>query len=1154
MPDGVHANRFSPRYRFVRSVHIERDFEDVSALKDYIVTAGAEQALVRILGGLGSKSTQRAWRLTGDYGSGKSALAVALANIVSVDKRKLPPQLRPFHKRRVMLPVLLTGSRAPLAEALLERLLRSFDALDRRGREPGFVREARATLEHGSAPEIDEVVVSFIRSLKAYLAKKDIAGGVLVVIDELGKFLEYAVLNPHRQDVYLLQILAEEASRSGPKSPFVVVGILHQGFSAYVARTAVHQQKEWEKVAGRYEEVVFQPSIEQSLTLAGSALRSRIDDLTPQIRKAIANDLSQICRLGWYGTDAPPSTRLLDIYPLHPSVFPVLVRLFQRYGQNERSLFSFLLSDEPFGLQAFAASSTKKTALYRISDLYDYLKANFDFRLRSIAGTRWEELETLVASYVVRHDHAELCVLKTVAVLNILDDQGLLGSDALLALAIADSKTRAKHAVSVLRDELHLLYTRGAAGGYCLWPYTSVDILERYSRAERVVGGPQETAKLAVQYMANRAIVARRHYIETGNLRYFRVRYVPMGIFAAQLAEDRSVDPSDGHIMIALCESPEQRLAALEIIRSRSEGTDDLDQLLLAVSPPLEPLAPLFHDYRCWTWVQKNVPELNQDTFAAKEVSRLVDESHARLRETLNEYLGLRHDTQTMDMVWYWRGEPQTVGTGREFLRLLSDICDEVYSSGPCVHNELVNRGQLSSAAAAARMRLIERIFSQPHAEFLGLDPQRKPPEMSMYLSVLAASKVHRSQANKGWVFARPTPKSDPCNLRPSLDRITELLNNAKEKRVPVTQLMQVLQEPPYGVRDGLLLLLLAVVCAIDDHRIALYEEGSFVRSVTGEHFARMVKFPEYYDLQYFKITGVRSVLFQQLLIMLDASEHEHATNVLQVVRPLLRFAGQLPQYALKTKRLPEETKAVRDALLNAREPTALVFDSLPRACGYEPFTNETHRTAKAKKEVAAFLSQLRRALDALRSSYPELLTRLSTYVKTAFGSNESVSISTLRSELAQRATAALVTVREPQLKGLCLRFADEALTEQAWLEALGSYVCSKPPKIWFDSDESRFVDEFTLLVERFHRAESLGFGKSTEANTRAVRVSLTRLDGSHVDQVVAASTADLERVAALEDRLAELLRHEQQRVGLVAISRLMWKAMELHTGDDTTS
>ncbi len=46
-------------------------------------------------------------------------------------------------------------------------------------------------------------------------------------------------------------------------------------------------------------------------------------------------------------------------------------------------------------------------------------------------------------------------------------------------------------------------------------------------------------------------------------------------------------------------------------------------------------------------------------------------------------------------------------------------------------------RRKLSSAAVAARMRLIERVLDNATEDYLGMDASKKPPEMSMYLSAL---------------------------------------------------------------------------------------------------------------------------------------------------------------------------------------------------------------------------------------------------------------------------------------------------------------------------------------------------------------------------------------------------------------------------------
>ena len=67
--------------RFLRSVQLERDFHDVAALEHYVVTPHMAGAFRRIADGLRANSGHRAWRITGDYGAGKSSFALVLAHL-----------------------------------------------------------------------------------------------------------------------------------------------------------------------------------------------------------------------------------------------------------------------------------------------------------------------------------------------------------------------------------------------------------------------------------------------------------------------------------------------------------------------------------------------------------------------------------------------------------------------------------------------------------------------------------------------------------------------------------------------------------------------------------------------------------------------------------------------------------------------------------------------------------------------------------------------------------------------------------------------------------------------------------------------------------------------------------------------------------------
>ena len=85
------ADLFQVRNRFFRSTHLERDFSDPDALNGYVITPSAKTGFERLAGGLASHSTQRAWRLTGDFGTGKSSFALALARLFGGDDTNCHP-------------------------------------------------------------------------------------------------------------------------------------------------------------------------------------------------------------------------------------------------------------------------------------------------------------------------------------------------------------------------------------------------------------------------------------------------------------------------------------------------------------------------------------------------------------------------------------------------------------------------------------------------------------------------------------------------------------------------------------------------------------------------------------------------------------------------------------------------------------------------------------------------------------------------------------------------------------------------------------------------------------------------------------------------------------------------------------------------------
>jgi hypothetical protein len=1111
--------------RFLRSAHLERDFEDSAALRDYIVTPPIADALRLVIEGLRTGSKRRAWRVTGDYGSGKSSFALALAHLLREPRASALAHVRSavdlggLGRSPRMLPILVTGSREGIVPAVARGVESAVSRLGATGAAE-FAAEAPEVAARGDGAAL----VSLLERLTFFAVGVGYTGAVLI-IDEMGKLLEHAALHPDREDVFVLQRLAEAADRSA-RAPLVVLGLLHHGFHAYAERLPAAARHEWEKVAERFQEIVFDQPLAHVAALVAGALTVRVDALPDGFVAAAERVRREALEAGWLGPAhaAGSLPDPLSHYPLHPMVLPVMARFFGRFGQHERSLFSFILSSEPFGLQTFADRRVDPAEWFRISDLYDYVRAVFGYRL---SGSRprgqWARLiETMDALSDV--SDMELRILKSVALLNLLDAEDLLPTDRALAAALGKADLGAEF--GRLTDR-RMLYRRGPVGGYCLWPTSSVNLDAAFQAAEQALGPLGPVSQYLAAHLEPERLLARRHYIEHGTLRHFEVRYAPVAKLRSELTRDT---PADGIVLVALCDDLREHAEARGFAES-AEASSRPD-VIVAVPRPLGGLAADVQEVRALQWVLHHTPELAHDSYGAAEARRQLAGARLRLRDRLAAFISFGGGPAVRDTEWSRAGERLEVPEGRGLLAALSPICNDLYGQAPRIYNELLNRRQLSSAATSARTRLVERMLAAPEKPSLGMDTSKAPPERSMYLSVLAAGGVHREKAGR-WLLGTPEEAADELRLRPALGALMRCLEAGGDQRVPVPLLVDAVRVRPFGVRDGVIPLLLAILLAGHGHEIAVYENGTFVQRFGASEFLRMTKIPTAFEFQLCKIAGIRTGVFARLVDVVAARPEGRTADVLDVVIKLCRFAAELPEYTRRSNDLTPVAMAVRNALLYAREPTGLLFRDLPLACGFDPFTPDLEPDEESAR---AFADRLREAMDELRAAYPALLARIRARLVQALDLDPAEG----RAALATAAQVALA-VREPRLRVFARRLADGGLGEEAWIEAVASVVLAKPPARWVPGDEARCGDELDVLGATFRRVRAIHF--EAEAPLAAVRVSLTHGDGVESARVVQLGPELTEDDEQLLGQIRALLP-EGERRRLMVIAQLLQDAL----------
>jgi hypothetical protein len=1050
---------------FYRSVALERDAADPSAGRSFVLTPWLERGAAEIITGMREDSTRRAWRVIGDFGVGKSALALAIVQALdpriahsAMPVRRLVKKIEGVPR---MFPLLVTGSHDGLARCLSASISRASTT-------EGLISAKRRKAIAAVADPFDAIV-----ELRDALRETKRFDGLLLVVDEMGKFLEVAG-EEEGFDVFRLQALAEGAARSGD-APLAVVLILHKGFQSYAEDWRAARRSEWEKVAERFDEMVFDHPLSHTSALLSAALAVDIQALPAKLRKVHDNAVARVRALGWLGPRN--RTGASGCWPVHPAAIPVMARFFAGFGQNERSLFGFAASEEPNGLRAFAANTPLSDELYAIHHFFDYISSSFGHRLTSRAGAgEWSRI-VAVLDRAVDADAVETAILKTIGILNLIDAPDLAATTDSVreALVPAFKAGDIEPAIAKL-IAAGLLFRRPGRSELRLWTSRRVDLSAIWKEAEDKVDArsvlrdlPRHLASLPIRPH----VLARRHSVTTGTSRRFSIRCTHASGLEGHGGHGGD---ADGGIVAIHCASAED----LRIARAWSAEVTSDDPTMVAVAvPPMRELGPVMVDLLRHRWIVSNAAVLQEDAYATAEIERTVAELETRLVSTVESALGLRGRPPVTSLDIFWNGEAMPLD--QPVHTVVSMLCDQIYNQSPLVENELVNKHALTSAGAAARQRLIERMFANSDDPELGFATSKSPPERALYLSLLRRGGLHREQ-DGAWIIGMPAPDDDPLRLAPALTAIEKRLTG-DGSRVALPDLYATIEARPYGVRPGLAPLILAVSLIVAGHRVALFERGTYCSRLDGAAFMRILKSPEHFALQLVSLEGIRADVFRRLAVLLNRPPTD--TGIRAVVDPLIRFGVDLPFHVHHSSALTAEARGVRRALAQARSPIDLIFTELPAACGIEPFGPNTRASAGRARE---FVTRLDAAVTELRSCYPKLLESMRAELLQALEAPA-------RDGVAERARSLGFRVHEQQLRTFAMRLADTALPEDAWTEALGGAVIGKPPARWLDHDVQIWHSRVADLAAQFRRVEAAAFGEG-QSKRNAVRVSLTRSDG----------------------------------------------------------
>ncbi|NCC04947.1 MAG: ATP-binding protein [Proteobacteria bacterium] len=1031
--------------QFLRSIRVDLDWGNKAALRGFVCQTTMRHVIESICNQF-TATQQAAFTLTGPFGGGKSSLALVFASLLGAE-----PNVRSL-------------AADVLGESVVTRVQDTFSldfdnepwaVIPITGRRSDPIEDITDAIRNSGIPYVGRRLGEAPDGRRVIKTLVDIAearpsNGVLVIIDELGKFLEFSAA--HDNDIHFFQELAEAASRC--KGKLLLVGILHQAFEQYATRLGKEARDEWAKIQGRFVDIPLVAAVDEVLELTSRA----IDDAgnPHSYSRPWCEVVARTIRNNRPAAPLDLAQRLDRCWPLHPVTAALLGAVSKRcFGQNERSTFGFLASAEPRGFVNFLRTTKEDSReVYEPAHYWDYLHENLEGTiLASPEGHRWAQSVDAIERCQAKGSLLHLRLIKSIALIDLFrNGSGLVADDAILTTCAPDvPNTEIEKALLDMAGWSQIVF-RKHLNTWAIYQGSDFDIDAALSA--RLAMMPGLDIKRLSSLANLQPIIPKRHYQETGAFRWFGLNLVFLDDVHNSIS---NYDPSSGISGQFLLVMPAQGETYRELqkkCRMASKGT--IHPIALGVSDNVESIWSLGREYLALEAIQNSSTELLGDSVARRELKARTISILGKLQDTLS--------CAVSNAVWYTNGKQRSFDNRFGPSVLASELADEAYNACPKIFSELVNRHSVSSNTQAALNTLVKAIVENPHEEALGF--KGFPAERGLYATILKALGLHLQNEAGSWEFVKPSVGTHPDELVALWNTTNEMLQDSD--RISLSKVLDRWGSAPFGLRKGVRGCLGLVYIITNLDCLAIYKNGVYQPEIDHEFAHEVLRDPGCIELQ----QVVRDEAYADLLYVFamaieTVSGEQCAAEPLLIGRALVKLAFDLPSWTRRTTSLSKRVVNLRKILLHASDPHRLLFVDLPNLYGPE----NPNKIGK----------QLIEDLSVLHGAYPALAQRIIAKLLKALAA-DAQDFETLHA-------------RAKVVKGLSGDFRLECFASRllefdgtnAAIEGLMGLAVNLPPSEWTDATPDAAELALADMALKFRQAEMFAAIKERAPTRHAI-------------------------------------------------------------------
>ena len=777
---------------------------------------------------------------------------------------------------------------------------------------------------------------------------------LVIFIDEFGIILEKIAKELDNLELHFIQELAEWVNDNNRKAKLITT--LHQNFLDYSRSQSQHFRKEWEKVKGRFKDLLFNEPVEQLIFFASNQLSQF------QPEKTEYDNLNAISKLTTeYGLINPlknsRNSFLKNLYPLEWLSSNILVNSLQRYGQNERSLFTFLNDETKNYLKHKAGSyfTVSKVYDYVINALYPEINSPYNQdRAQWLISFRAIER----AELIFIEDYETACeLIKSILLVNLFTKKGgLFNEKFLLEYFLLSTGKNVKaiinklHTSGIIRFYPHSNKINFLEG-------TDIDIEQELRNIDREVTSPANYLLELQKILSLEVIYAKAHSFKTGTRRFFEYKIIDT------VSNISHADSGiDGYINVMLDQSVHDQ--------ARNCSKKIKDNLFVCLSGNLEIEKRLTTVLKYDLIIDKHHEDIN----AVRLLNKERDFAIRSLRKYTLE--NLYHPENH----WYIFGERVTILSKRELLKKISEVCDIIYHQAPKFYNELLNKNVLSTPLSRAKKELLSRLLENSTVQNLGYPEDKYPPDKIIYQSLIEKYGIHRKNEITGKYELDAPESGSPFT---GLWKECELfLTKTVSSRTPISDLYDILLKAPFKLKRGFTDFWIPLFLIIKSEYFGLfYKQTKFIPYISIDTLQLLQRNPEHFYLKAYEVQGLNLNLIQCYNDLVGTeTKTTMKSTYFTIYGNLFSFFKQLNTYSRRTNNLSKQAINFRNAILNSSDPETAIIKSVPEALGYPDIIRN-----KEYSVLNSFTQEIKRVVREIQEVYDNLIDRLEIYILEAF-------------------------------------------------------------------------------------------------------------------------------------------------------------------------